>query len=91
MDYFKQQRKSFIEIGKIYFFTATINNWMKMLEEDKAKQIVVDSLQYLSDNRKINVYGFVLMPNHIHLIWQTLELYQFQQQNSPNYFGVVKW
>ena len=74
MNYFEQQRKSFIEIGKIYFFTATINNWMKLLDSNETKQIVIDSLKYLSDTEKNNIYGFVIMPNHIHLIWQTLEL-----------------
>ncbi len=74
MDYFKQQRQSFIEMGKVYFYTATINNWMQLLADDEPKQIIIDSLKYLSDLEKINVYGLVIMPNHIHLIWQTLEL-----------------
>jgi putative transposase len=67
-------RKTFIEIGNIYFWTATINSWHKLMEENSYKQIVIDSLHYLSDKGKINVYAFVIMPNHIHLIWQTNEL-----------------
>ena len=41
-----------------------------MLEPDDVKQIIVDSLLYLSEKKKIEVYAFVVMPNHIHLIWQ---------------------
>jgi putative transposase len=64
------QRKSFTSINKIYFWTATIHNWCRLLENDIEKQIIIDSLRTLSDRGLITVYGFVVMPNHIHLIWQ---------------------
>jgi REP element-mobilizing transposase RayT len=67
-------RKSFIEIGEIYFWTTTINNWHKLLLQDEYKDVIIESLQYLSDNNKIDVFAFVVMPNHIHLIWRTKEL-----------------
>ena len=63
-------RKSYTAINKIYFWTATIHKWMPLLESDLNKQIVVDSLKYLSDKGLITVYAFVIMPNHIYLIWQ---------------------
>jgi putative transposase len=67
-------RKSHIEIGKIYFWTATINNWQCLLQEDKYKQVVIDSLSHLTTTGKIDVFAFVIMPNHIHLIWRIKEL-----------------
>ena len=45
-----------------------------MLAEDVTKQIILDSLSNLSSRKKITVYAFVIMPNHIHFIWQTNEL-----------------
>ncbi|HNP96687.1 MAG TPA: transposase [Cyclobacteriaceae bacterium] len=72
-DILKSFRKSHIEIGKIYFWTATINGWQSLLEQDRYKQVVVDSLSYLSEKRKIDVFAFVIMPNHIHLIWRINE------------------
>ena len=68
---FKHPRKSFIEIGKIYFWTATINKWQHLLLTDEFKDIIIHSLNYLSTQNKITVFGFVIMPNHIHLIWRT--------------------
>ncbi len=65
-----QQRKSHTSLSKIYFWTATIHKWLPLLENDINKQVVVDSLKYLSDKKLITVYAFVIMPNHIHLIWQ---------------------
>ncbi|MCB0722496.1 MAG: transposase [Ignavibacteriae bacterium] len=56
-----------------YFFTATILNWNKILREDKYKDIIVNSLQFLTNENRIKVFGFVIMPNHIHLIWKILD------------------
>jgi putative transposase len=68
------QRKSHTSLGKIYFWTATIHKWFHLLKTDDNKQLIVDSLKYLSDGNFITVYAFVIMPNHIHLIWQLNKL-----------------
>jgi putative transposase len=54
----------------IQFFTATILNWNKLLLNDKYKQIIIDSLTFLIKDNRIKLFGFVLMPNHIHLLWR---------------------
>ena len=55
------------------FFTATILEWKHLLKPDKYKDIVVGSLKFLVQNGRIKLFGFVLMPNHIHIIWQMRE------------------
>ncbi len=40
------------------------------MADDKMKQIIISSLQFSVNDRRVKVYGFVIMPNHIHLIWQ---------------------
>ena len=67
-------RKSNVELGRLYFWTATINNWYRLLQEDSLKEIIISSLKHLSTLRKIEVYAFVIMPNHLHFIWQLLEM-----------------
>jgi REP element-mobilizing transposase RayT len=67
-------RNSYMEIGEIYFWTATINQWQRLLWPDRYKDVVISSLDYLSTAGKIDVFGLVVMPNHVHLIWRTLEL-----------------
>ena len=52
------------------FFTATNLNWKKLLQPDKYKDIIIDSLSFLVKDRRIRLYAFVIMSNHIHLIWQ---------------------
>ncbi len=70
MDANQQLRKSFMQTGEIYFWTATINGWKGLLQNDAYKQVIINSLQYLSSTGKIDVFAFVIMPNHIHLIWR---------------------
>jgi putative transposase len=64
-------RKSYMEIGEVFFWTATINNWQHLLKEERFKEVIVQSLNNLSERGMIDVFAFVLMPNHIHLIWRT--------------------
>ena len=71
---FAPRRKSYIDLGEIFFWTATINNWQNLLSKDKYKNIIINSLNYLTESGKIDVFGFVLMPNHIHLIWRINEM-----------------
>jgi putative transposase len=58
------------------FFTATVLEWKHLLRPDKYKKVIVDSLNYLVSNGRVDVYAFVIMNNHLHLIWQV-------QKGSP--------
>ncbi|HEY8999944.1 MAG TPA: transposase [Mucilaginibacter sp.] len=49
-------------------------NWSHLLQSEKYKLIVLNSLIHLVEKEKIKVYGFVIMPNHIHLIWQNIAI-----------------
>ncbi len=60
-------------LNQIYFWTATINNWQNLLEKDVYKDVILNSLKHLSKAGKMDVFAFVIMPNHIHLIWQINE------------------
>lgn len=59
-----------MELDEVYFYTVAILDWVPLLETDRFKQIVLDSLIHLVKKEKIVVYGFVIMPNHIHIIWE---------------------
>jgi REP element-mobilizing transposase RayT len=58
------------------FFTATILEWKPLLSEDKYKDVIISSLQFLVQNKRVAVYGFVIMANHMHIIWQIAEGYK---------------
>ncbi len=63
-----------MDFGNIYFWTATINKWNKLLLQDSYKNVVISSLEYLSSSGKIDVFAFVIMPNHVHFIWRINEM-----------------
>jgi len=69
---FQQIRKSHIRQEEIYFWTASIHNWNPLLFDNRYKDIIIDSWQYLSDAGKIDVFAFVIMPTHLHSIWSIL-------------------
>ena len=54
------------------FITITCLEWKPLLEEDRFKDIITNSLDFLTTQKRILVYGFVIMSNHFHLIWQML-------------------
>jgi REP element-mobilizing transposase RayT len=70
-----------------YFYTAIILEWRHLIKPDKYKQIIIDCLTFLCIQNKVKVYGFVIMPNHIHLIWQINSEYSLDkiQQSFMKY------
>jgi len=61
-----------MELNVIYFYTVAILDWVPLLHSEKYKLIVLNSLIHLVNEKKIKVYGFVIMPNHI--IWEGIEM-----------------
>jgi len=41
--------------------------------DDHIKDIIMSSLRFLSHENRVTVYGFVIMDNHLHAIWQIME------------------
>lgn len=37
-----------------------------------SKKIIIESLQWLSENKRTHIHGFVVMPNHVHILWTIL-------------------
>ena len=54
------------------YFTATNLEWKKLLQPDKYKDIVISSMKFLVKDKRVRIFSFVIMDNHIHLIWQML-------------------
>jgi REP element-mobilizing transposase RayT len=54
------------------YFTATIKDWLPILDTDEYKDFITNSLHFMAENKRIELNAFVVMNNHIHLIWQPL-------------------
>ncbi|MFP8488861.1 REP-associated tyrosine transposase [Gracilimonas sp. Q87] len=51
-----------------YFITSTIKDGLPLLSNPKLAKTVLDSLTFLQTERKVLIYGYVIMENHFHAI-----------------------
>jgi putative transposase len=72
-DLLHEPRNSRMEFDSVYFWTDTIHNWKHLLKPDKYKEIVVGCWQELVSRGQVAVYAFVIMPNHLHIVWEMRE------------------
>ncbi len=56
---------------KTYFLTMTVVDWVDLFTRVTQKQLIVDSMKYCMENKGLNIYGWCLMPSHLHLIANT--------------------
>ena len=64
---------------ELNYFTATILEWKYLLLNDAYKDIIAKSLKFLVDEKRIQLYSFVIMNNHLHLICDIIHPYKFEQ------------
>ena len=62
-----------MRLNEVYFCTDTVKAWNNLIGLTKYKQLIIHTLLQLVTRKLIRVYGFVIMPNHLHLIWEMLE------------------
>ena len=67
-------RNSYTELNEVYFWTITIKNWNHLLKREDYKMIIIESLKWLCEKQLVRIYGYVVMPNHIHLLWEQLKM-----------------
>ena len=65
-------RTSKMFLNEVYFWTDTIKDWKNLLADDLYKNIIINCWRELIRRNKITVYGFVIMPNHIHVLWEMI-------------------
>jgi putative transposase len=58
------------------FITITVYKWQHLLKPNKYKQLIIDTLDHMVKEKKVKVFAFAIMSNHLHLIWQVLEPFE---------------
>ena len=58
---------------QVYFLTCTIVHWVDVFTRKEYKIIITDSLNYCIQNKGLEVFAYVLMSNHLHLIVKAKE------------------
>jgi len=60
--------KNKISEGNIYFLTLTVVDWVDVFTRPVYRHIIIDSLQHCIKNKGLELYAWVIMSNHIHLV-----------------------
>jgi REP element-mobilizing transposase RayT len=60
--------KNKIEIGQTYFLTLTVVDWVDVFTRPVYKNIITDSLAFCIKEKGLQIYAWVLMSNHLHLV-----------------------
>jgi putative transposase len=54
--------------NEIYFITFTVLGWKKIFINDRYCNLVYKWFDYMRDNYGNKIFGYVIMPNHIHAL-----------------------
>ena len=89
--------KSFQALNAPYFRTSVIKDWKHLLKSYVMKMIIIESFKWLKQNELVNIYGYVMMPNHLHVLWEQLKMNgketpkaSFEKYTRPHVFKTIK-
>ena len=65
---FMSQGYQIYDQNALYYLTFQIVKWVDVFTRNEYKQVVVNSFEYCRKNKGLELYGYVIKTNHIHLI-----------------------
>ncbi len=63
-----RSRYKFIDNDGLYFVTSTIIQWIPIFSSEPYFEIVINSLKFCREQKKMKLHAFVILDNHLHLI-----------------------
>ena len=61
-----KNRKTYV--GLLYFVTLTVVGWIDVFTRKTYAEIIIENLKYCQQNEGLNIYAYVIMSNHMHLV-----------------------
>ena len=65
------ERYKAFEAEAPYFITFTLVEWIHLFDIQEFATILVDSIKYCVQNKGLLLFGYCIMPSHVHLIVQS--------------------
>ncbi len=65
------RKYKFHEKSGAYFVSFATVNWIDVFTRDIYFSAVIESLDYCRKNKGMEIYGYCIMPSHIHLIFRS--------------------
>ncbi len=56
------------EQDKLYYLTLQVVNWIDIFTRQGYRDIIIDSFKYSQEQKGLNIFAYVIMSNHIHII-----------------------
>jgi REP element-mobilizing transposase RayT len=66
-----RNHKIYESVSDVHFITTTIAGFVKVFNDKRSINIVIDCLRFYQDRGDLKLLAYVIMPNHIHLILKT--------------------
>jgi putative transposase len=75
-----------------HFVTCTVVNWLPIFSQIEIAQIILESLQFMQEHKRIDLYAYVIMENHLHLIVASANLSQ-EMSNFKSFTArsIIQW
>ena len=55
-----------------YFVSFAVVEWLDVFTRNEYKDILTDNLQFYSKEKGMEIYAWVIMTNHIHLVFRSI-------------------
>jgi REP element-mobilizing transposase RayT len=53
---------------ELYFVTLTVTDWIDVFTRRLYTDFIIKNLEHCQQHKKLNIYAYVIMTNHIHLV-----------------------
>jgi REP element-mobilizing transposase RayT len=53
---------------KLYFATLQVVEWVDIFSRKMYRDIIIESIKYCQEHKKLEIFAYVIMSNHIHLL-----------------------
>ena len=58
----------------LYFVTSTTIEWVSIFTNEKYYNILIEAIKFYQTKSKLEIFAYVILPNHFHLILRSKEL-----------------
>ena len=80
---------------ELYFATLTVVDWIDVFTRREYSDFIIENLHYCQQHKNLNIYAYVIMTNHIHLVANVTDgslgevLGRFKSYTSKKLFAMI--
>jgi putative transposase len=67
-------RYRIVDDNYAYFITSTIVEWIPVFTSEKYYRIIIDTIKFYQLHNNLEVFAFVILPEHFHMVMRCKEL-----------------